>query len=1302
MLSEQNYKRCSPTSLALLLREHAVVAICRLLSKYAVGWLLMPIGLAILDSTVFTGAARAAVTVNKSFTPIAVTTNQPSKLTIDLFNSNATPANSVSITDNLPAGLQVATPANITNTCGGTITATPGSGSVSLASGTIPAAAGLPSSCQVSVDVVSTTPNSYVNSIPVGAILSSQGTNALPANATLIISPSAPLTGSKSFSPANLHGNGSASTMTVVLNNPNGYALLNTAFTDNFPAGLKLTASPNPTTTCGGVVTATPGSSTVSLSGGTIPTTGSCNVTAQVEPSTPNTFQNSNLTNTIPASGVTTSQGITNSSAIQGSVQVQTGAAIAKSFSPATIQTGQTSVLKLTLQTFNGTAITLAGVTDNMPANVTVTGIASNTCGGTPSFTATQFQLSAGTIPAAPSGVGFGSCDITVNVTSGQTGTYTNLIPAGNFNGVNYNAVSANLQVSQATSVSMTKAFSPGTGILGGQSNLIITLTNVASSPANITAVSDDLTSMGTGFTVAASPSASTTCGGTVNAVSGSTSFTKTDGAIPAKSSCTITVPVAIATNASTGNRTNTIPANNLQTDQGNNTSPVTANLNVRGPVSVSKAFSSGNMVQGGQNNLTLTLSNATSSPASITSFTDNLTTMGTGFTVATSPAASTTCGGTVNATPSSTSITKTDGTIPANSFCTLTVPVLAAINAPTGNPTNTVFANGLQTNLGTNTTDATANITVGRAVTVSKAFAPTTVFINGVSRLTININRSAGAPALTGINLPDTLPTGLTINAVANIANTCGGSVNAPPAGTAITLTGGALSGGSSANSCQISVDVKAPGTVGSATNTIPANALITNEGATYNRSATATLSRTNAYLTLNKGFTPTSITLGGNSTLTLLILNNNLNAVKLTNFALTDLFPTGMTTASVPSATFTGAGCSGATITAPAGSSQVSVSGASINVNSICTLSVKVTSNFAGNLTNELPIGIATSNEGASNTNKPSATLTLLGAGDLQILSKDDGITEIAPGGTTTYTVRVKNNGPNNVAGATFTDSAPPGMTINGWSCTATSGSSCTVASGTGDVNTEISLLNLGEATFTVNATVNANAIGTITNVAKITPPPSVNDSDGTNNTAQDTDTIKPIGQPSSNPKLILVKRITAINSSIISTVIDPPTTPDLNDNEPNWPVGYLKGSIDTGIVKPGDELEYTIYFLSSGDTPITKIAVCDLVPANNTFSPSPFNGLTPTDGGLPGADSGMELAIGPTTTYLSNAGDTDRGQFFATGTTPSANCSGGNTNGAVVVNIVTGANTLPNATAPSTPNNSYGLIRFRAKVN
>ncbi|MBE9129020.1 MULTISPECIES: DUF11 domain-containing protein [unclassified Coleofasciculus] len=191
-------------------------------------------------------------------------------------------------------------------------------------------------------------------------------------------------------------------------------------------------------------------------------------------------------------------------------------------------------------------------------------------------------------------------------------------------------------------------------------------------------------------------------------------------------------------------------------------------------------------------------------------------------------------------------------------------------------------------------------------------------------------------------------------------------------------------------------------------------------------------------------------------------------------------------------------------------------------------------------------------------------------------------------------------------------------------------------------------------------------------------------------------------------SNPNLLLVKRITAINGVNITDFVDDPNS--TNDNASNWPTPtntYLRGAISS-TVKPGDEIEYTIYFLSTGSKNATNVQICDLIPANTTFVSTAFNSLTPTEGGLPESDRGIALALNSTslpanpTVYLSNTADTDRGQFFAQGTLLPATCSSSNNNGAVIVNVVTLPNTLPYATGKGTPYNSYGFIRFRARVN
>src|ERR1700761_9346645 len=83
---------------------------------------------------------------------------------------------------------------------------------------------------------------------------------------------------SKSFSPTSISVGGT-STLTLTIANANTYALTNVAFTDVFPSGLVVAATPALNNSCGGTVTgATAASGTLSLSGGGIAASGSCTI----------------------------------------------------------------------------------------------------------------------------------------------------------------------------------------------------------------------------------------------------------------------------------------------------------------------------------------------------------------------------------------------------------------------------------------------------------------------------------------------------------------------------------------------------------------------------------------------------------------------------------------------------------------------------------------------------------------------------------------------------------------------------------------------------------------------------------------------------------------------------------------------------------------------------------------------------------------------------------------------------------------------------------------------------------------
>ncbi|NJK34670.1 MAG: DUF11 domain-containing protein [Oscillatoriales cyanobacterium SM2_2_1] len=207
-------------------------------------------------------------------------------------------------------------------------------------------------------------------------------------------------------------------------------------------------------------------------------------------------------------------------------------------------------------------------------------------------------------------------------------------------------------------------------------------------------------------------------------------------------------------------------------------------------------------------------------------------------------------------------------------------------------------------------------------------------------------------------------------------------------------------------------------------------------------------------------------------------------------------------------------------------------------------------------------------------------------------------------------------------------------------------------------------------------------------------------------------------PVAAP---PDVLLVKRITAVNGSTtnLTSFVDETSGPNAaDDNNPLWPAGYLIGGgtsnpadpFITGAIaiRPGDILDYTVYFLNAGQGLATNVRVCDRLEPQLEFVPTSFNGQSPNDGGII-PEQGIALAVGSTTptAFLSNINDPpDRGQFVATPTVP-PNCNtSDNPNGTVVVNVTrtTGSPTLPqvpNATAPGTPPTSFGFVRFQARV-
>ena len=129
-----------------------------------------------------------------------------------------------------------------------------------------------------------------------------------------------------------------------------------------------------------------------------------------------------------------------------------------------------------------------------------------------------------------------------------------------------------------------------------------------------------------------------------------------------------------------------------------------------------------------------------------------------------------------------------------------------------------------------------------------------------------------------------------------------------------------------------------------------------------------------------------------------------------------------------------------------------------------------------------------------------------------DLSI-TKTDGVTSVAQGAAVSYNIVVSNNGPSGVALAPVTDNVPAALAGATWTCTAPGGSTCGTASGSGKINTTVTLPAGGSATFTLNGTLATSASGTLANTATVATAAGTTDTNPANNSATDSDTIVPL---------------------------------------------------------------------------------------------------------------------------------------------------------------------------------------------
>src|SRR5207247_9528922 len=109
--------------------------------------------------------------------------------------------------------------------------------------------------------------------------------------------------------------------------------------------------------------------------------------------------------------------------------------------------------------------------------------------------------------------------------------------------------------------------------------------------------------------------------------------------------------------------------------------------------------------------------------------------------------------------------------------------------------------------------------------------------------------------------------------------------------------------------------------------------------------------------------------------------------------------------------------------------------------------TVNGKVPAGASGTLSNTATVATPSGTFDPTPGNNSATDTTAIGNQADLAVTKDDGVTSVNAGGTTTYTIRVTNNGPISVTGATLTDTAATGLSKTSVTCSATPGQ-CTLA--------------------------------------------------------------------------------------------------------------------------------------------------------------------------------------------------------------------------------------------------------------
>jgi fimbrial isopeptide formation D2 family protein len=1010
------------------------------------------------------------------------------------------------LTDLLPPPLTIATTDAVTLTGGSTrtLTSNPAAGSSALSWGTFSIPAGGAVSVSFTADVPAATAlGTLQNSAsvtyddptrtsagqtvtPGGAYSTGEtvlGTNYVGTSSTAEdVVVRAPAALSKGFSPVSVSAGGVAQ-LNVIVSNPNAAALTGAAFSDAFPAGLSAVGGAVTVTGNGcagfGPATVAAGATSFAQSGGTVPASGTCTFSINVQVANAASY-----TNTMPAGAFTNGLNVINTAA--ASATLLSRPTIAKAFAPAAVAVSASSTLSFTVVNPNAAqALTNAAFTDTFPANLVAVGgavtVAGTGCSGftptTIAANATAFSLTAGTLPAG------GTCTVSFAVKSAVAGGYANTAGGVATTETVAPGAGSNTATLGVGQIAIAKAFSPAQIRSGGTATVTLTLSNPGATTQTAGAFTDTLT----GMQISAAQTVGGTCAGTTptTLAAGATNLSFTGITIPA-AGCTVSFVVSSTSVGTQTNTTSGVRTALLAAGPASNT----ATLVVTGPPTISAAFAPATIETGGVSTLTFTIVDPDPVPLTGAAFTNVLDpalfVAGSG-TVAASGTCVGASGNAFTAGAAGATLSFSGLTIPPGaSGCTVTIPVSsngASPAAGVADASSGVSSNEATTSAASNT----ARLVVAPPAAIAKAFGTTAIAQGGTSVITFTLTNSANV-ALTQAAFTDTL-TNMSVAASGAAGGTCAGATsNAFSAGQTGTLSFSGLTIPAAA-SCTVTLAVTSNNS-GANNNTA--------SGVTSAQTPVAGAGSNTVTLTV---YSPPSISLGFNpgtilsstasptSSSTLTITLSNANAVALTGVSFTD----ALSSMQIFAAGAAGGTCAGAGgNTFAAGATNLSFSGITVPASGSCTVTVKVAS---GSISPAAGWPDATS--GASSTQTPiagaapsPAFLTVIGYAQI---AKSFSPASIARNGTTTITFTLTNPNAVDLSNGAFSDTFPANLTtITAAQTYVGSGrGTCTTAmpsSGTGSAGSVAfsGILIPAGTSCTVMVDVTASATGNYSNTA------------------------------------------------------------------------------------------------------------------------------------------------------------------------------------------------------------------------